>query len=331
MRICIVGAGAIGGLIGSRLAATGMHVTSALARGATLAALRRHGWRLREGSEMRQAPVVASDDARVLGAQDLVVIAVKAPALAALAPQLAPLIGEETIVLPAMNGVPWWFGPATPALAERPLHSVDPGGAIARAIPLRHVVGCVVHASALTAEPGLTVHKMGNGLLIGEPAGGVSPRVENLRLLLEMAGFETTASADIRRGAWYKLWGNLVMNPVSALTGATADRILDDALVRAFCNAAMGEAAAIGALIGCGIDQSPDDRNAVTRKLGAFKTSMLQDAEAKRPLELDAIVGAVAEIGRRLQVPTPNIDTLLGLARLFARVRGLYPDEITPG
>jgi 2-dehydropantoate 2-reductase len=327
MRICIVGAGAIGGLIGTRLAATGLHVTSALARGATLAALRRHGWRLREGGEMRQAAVVASDDARVLGVQDLVVIAVKAPALAALAPQIAPLIGGDTMVLPAMNGVPWWFGPATPALAGRPLDSVDPGGHIARAIPLRHVVGCVVHASALTAEPGLAVHKMGNGLLIGEPAGALSGRVEHLRLLLEMAGFETTASADIRRGAWYKLWGNLVMNPVSALTGATADRILDDALVRNFCNAAMAEAAAIGALIGCGIEQSPEDRNAVTRKLGAFKTSMLQDAEAKRPLELDAIVAAVAEIGRRLQVPTPNIDTLLGLTRLFARVRGLYPDE----
>ena len=325
MRICIAGAGAIGGLIGARLAATGMHVTSALARGPTLAALRRHGWRLREGGELQRAAVVPSDDARVLGVQDLVVIAVKAPALPALAPQLAPLIGEHTIVLPAMNGVPWWFGPATPALAGAPLASVDPGGAIARAIPLHHVVGCVVHASALTAEPGLTVHKMGNGLLIGEPAGGLSERVEHLRLLLEMAGFETTASPDIRRGAWYKLWGNLVMNPVSALTGATADRILDDALVRGFCNAAMAEAAAIGALIGCGIEQSPEDRNALTRRLGAFKTSMLQDAEARRPLELDAIVGAVAEIGDRLRVPTPNIDALLGLARLFARERGLYP------
>ena len=325
MRICIAGAGAIGGLIGARLAATGMHVTSALARGPTLAALRRHGWRLREGGELQRAAVVPSDDARVLGVQDLVVIAVKAPALPALAPQLAPLIGEHTIVLPAMNGVPWWFGPATPALAGAPLASVDPGGAIARAIPLHHVVGCVVHASALTAEPGLTVHKMGNGLLIGEPAGGLSERVEQLRLLLEMAGFETTASPDIRRGAWYKLWGNLVMNPVSALTGATADRILDDALVRGFCNAAMAEAAAIGALIGCGIEQSPEDRNALTRRLGAFKTSMLQDAEARRPLELDAIVGAVAEIGDRLRVPTPNIDALLGLARLFARERGLYP------
>ena len=325
MRICIAGAGAIGGLIGARLAATGMHVTSALARGPTLAALRRHGWRLREGGELQRAAVVPSDDARVLGVQDLVVIAVKAPALPALAPQLAPLIGEHTIVLPAMNGVPWWFGPATPALAGAPLASVDPGGAIARAIPLHHVVGCVVHASALTAEPGLTVHKMGNGLLIGEPAGGLSERVEQLRLLLEMAGFETTASPDIRRGAWYKLWGNLVMNPVSALTGATADRILDDALVRGFCNAAMAEAAAIGALIGCGIEQSPEDRNALTRRLGAFKTSMLQDAEARRPLELDAIVGAVAEIGDRLRVPTPNIDALLGLVRLFARERGLYP------
>lgn len=326
MKICIVGAGAIGGLIGTRLAATGAHQSSVLARGATLAALRRHGWRLREGERLLQAPVAASDDARVLGVQDLVVIAVKAPALAQVAAQIGPLLGEQTVVLPAMNGVPWWFAPATPALGPEPLASVDPGGAIARAIPLQHVVGCVVHASALVAEPGLIAHKMGSGLLIGEPLGGLSPRVETLRAALEMAGFETTASPDIRRGAWYKLWGNLVMNPVSAITGATADRILDDPLVRAFCNAAMTEAAAVGARIGCGIDQSPEDRNAVTRKLGAFKTSMLQDAEAKRPLELDAIVAAVVEIGQRVGVATPNIDALLGLARLYARVHGLYPD-----
>jgi 2-dehydropantoate 2-reductase len=328
MKICIVGAGAIGGLIGARLAATGAHSISALARGATLASLRRHGWRLREGQEMLQGPVAASDDASHLGMQELVVIAVKSPALPAVAAQIGPLLGEHTVVLPAMNGVPWWFGPATPALAAEPLASVDPGGAIAQAIALPRVVGCVVHASALVAEPGLVVHKMGNGLLIGEPAGGLSDRVETLRAALEMAGFETTASADIRRGAWYKLWGNLVMNPVSAITGATADRILDDPLVRDFCNAAMTEAATIGALIGCGIDQSPDDRNAVTRKLGAFKTSMLQDAEAKRPIELDAIVTVVAEIGRRVGVPTPNIDALLGLTRLFARVHGLYPDAV---
>ncbi|WP_284618746.1 2-dehydropantoate 2-reductase [Aquabacterium humicola] len=326
MKVCIVGAGAIGGLIGAKLSATGVHQVSALARGATLAALRRHGFRLREGSELQQSPVAAVEHARVLGEQDLVIIAVKAPSMAAVAASVAPLLGPQTIVLPAMNGVPWWFGAATPALGPEPLASVDPGGAIAAAIPFERVVGCVVHASALVAEPGLVVHKMGRALLIGEPLGGLSERVETLRVALEMAGFETTASADIRRGAWYKLWGNLVMNPVSAMTGATADRILDDPLVRRFCNAAMAEAATVGERIGCTIDQTPEDRNAVTRKLGAFKTSMLQDAEGGRPIELDAIVAAVAEIGQRVGVPTPNIDALLGLTRLFGRVHGLYPD-----
>ncbi|NRF70425.1 2-dehydropantoate 2-reductase [Aquincola sp. S2] len=329
MRVCIVGAGAIGGFIGAKLAATGAHRVSALARGATLTALRRHGWRLREGGELQQAQVLAADEARQLGEQDLVIVAVKAPAMAAVAASIGPLLGSTTIVMPAMNGVPWWFGPATPALGSQPLETVDAGGEIAKAIPIERVIGCVVHASALVAEPGLVVHKMGRGLLIGEPQGGMSERVETLRAALEMAGFETTASADIRRGAWYKLWGNLVMNPVSAMTGATADRILDDPLVRSFCNAAMAEAAAVGARIGCAIEQSPDDRNAVTRKLGAFKTSMLQDAEAKRPIELDAIVGAVAEIGQRVGIPTPNIDALLGLTRLFGRAHGLYPDPPT--
>ncbi|MBI5256561.1 MAG: 2-dehydropantoate 2-reductase [Burkholderiales bacterium] len=325
MKVCIIGAGAIGGFIGTRLAATGGHSVSALARGATLAALRTHGWRLQQGGAVLQRPCQASDDAAALGPQDLVVVAVKAPALAAVAAGIAPLLAPHTWVLPAMNGVPWWFGPALPALGPEPLASVDPGGAIARAIPLPQVIGCVVHASAAVAEPGLVVHKMGQGLIIGEPLGGLTPRVAQLREALAAAGFEATASADLRRDAWYKLWGNLVMNPVSALTGATADRILDDPLVAGFCAAAMSEAAAVGARIGCAIEQSPADRNAVTRKLGAFKTSMLQDAEAGRPIELDAIVAAVAEIGRRVGVATPNIDALLGLTRLFGRVHGLYP------
>ncbi len=322
MKICIIGAGAIGGFIGTRLAATGAHQVSALARGATLAALREQGWRLQQGDSLLQAPAIASDDARALGPQDLVVIAVKAPALGAVASTIAPLLGGDTLVLPAMNGVPWWFAPA---LDMPPLHSVDPGGAIARAIALPRVLGCVVHASAAVAEPGRVVHRMGQGLVIGEPAGGASARAEAVRAVLAQAGFEVTLSTDIRRDAWYKLWGNLVMNPVSALTGATADRILDDPLVAAFCNAAMSEAAAVGARIGCAIDQSPVDRNAVTRRLGAFKTSMLQDAEAGRPIELDAIVGAVAELGHRVGVATPNVDALLGLTRLFGRVHGLYP------
>lgn len=325
MKVCIVGAGAIGGFLGSKLAAAGATV-SALARGATLEALQSHGWRLQSADGLIQAPVQAAESAEALGVQDLVIIAVKGQALADLAPRLAPLIGSETLVLPAMNGVPWWFCQGLPAFAEAPLASVDPAGAIARTIPFERVIGCVVHASCTCPEPGLVRHVMGNGLIVGEPAGGASARVQQLAGLLERAGFAVTVSADIRYDIWYKLWGNLTMNPVSAITGATIDRLLDDELVRQFCSAAMGEAAAIGRLIGCDVTQSPDERHAVTRKLGAFKTSMLQDAEAGRAIELDGIVGAVKEIGQRLGVDTPNIDALLGLTRLFARVHGLYPD-----
>ncbi len=324
MRVCIVGVGAIGGFIGTRLALQG-HAVSALARGATLAALHAHGLRLRQGGQLLQAPVRASDAAAELGAQDLLVLAVKAPALPALAPQMAALLGPHTLVLPAMNGVPWWFASALPALAGAPLASVDPGGRLAAAIPLAQVIGCVVHASAYTESPALAVHQMGQGLIIGEPLGGDSARVQALRQRLSEAGFDATASADVRRDIWYKLWGNMTMNPVSALTGATVDRVLDDPLTRALCSRVMAEAAAIGARIGCAIEQTPEDRHQVTRRLGAFKTSMLQDVEAGRPIELDALVGAVRELAQQVGEPTPFIDALLGLARLHGRVRGLYP------
>jgi 2-dehydropantoate 2-reductase len=256
--------------------------------------------------------------------QDLVLIAVKGPALSAAAASLAPLLGAETAVLPAMNGVPWWFCRGRPGF-DAPLDSVDPGGAIARAIPFERVIGCVVHAAAKVPEPGLVQHRMGQGLIIGEPLGGTSERAQRIAALLTGAGFEVTHSADVRRDVWYKLWGNLTMNPVTAITGATMDRVLADPLVRDFCSAAMSEAAAIGARIGCTIDQSPEERHAVTARLGAVKTSMLQDVEAGRAIELDAIVAAVHEIGQRVGVVTPHIGALLGLARLFARQRGLYP------
>jgi 2-dehydropantoate 2-reductase len=330
MKVCIVGAGAIGGIIGTRIAAAGHADVSALARGATLAALREHGWRLRQGETLIQKQVRASDNASDLGTQDLVVIAVKGPAMTAVAPAVRPLLAADSVVLPAMNGVPWWFGFGVAALGDAPLESVDPTGRVGHAIDLHHVVGCVVHMSAATLEPGLVQHRMGNGLIIGEPrgdqAGGASERVQRIGDLLGAAGFEVTLSPSIRHDIWYKLWGNMTMNPVSALTGATADRVLDDALVRTLCTSAMAEAATIGARIGCAITQSPDERHAITRKLGAFKTSMLQDVEAGRPIELDGIVTAVHEIGRRVGVPTPHIDALLGLTRLFGRVRGLYPE-----
>ena len=325
MKTCIIGAGAIGGFIGTRLAATGQTPVSAIARGATLEALRAHGWRLRQGDALIQAPIAAvSDRAADLGVQDLVVIAVKGPALSQVAQQLGPLLGPDTVVLPAMNGVPWWFIEGQPELGDAPLDSVDPGGVIRDAIPLRHVLGCVVHASTASPEPGLVQHRMGQGLIIGEPLGGQSARAARVAELLAAAGFDVTHSANVRADIWYKLWGNLTMNPISALTGATIDRVLADPLTRQFCTDAMAEAALIGERIGCHIAQSPEDRHLITAKLGAFKTSMLQDVEAGRPIELDAIVTVVREIGQRVGVPTPQIDVLLGLTRLFARGRGLY-------
>ena len=326
LKVCVVGAGAIGGFLGTRLAASGAANVAALARGTTLAALRDHGWRLEENGAVTTAPAaLASDDPRDLGPQDLLIIAVKAPALPALAPTLKPLIGSHTLLLPAMNGVPWWFSHGVTALGPAPLQSVDPDGVISATLPAAQVIGCVVHASAATRAPGITVHRMGERLIVGEPDGGESERVRTLAGLLRQACFEVDCSARIRYDIWYKLWGNMTMNPFSALTGATMDRVLADDLLRAFSAAAMGEAALVGKHIGCEVSESPAERHAVTGKLGAFKTSMLQDVESGRPLELDALVGVVREMGQRLGVATPMIDALFGLTRLFGRVRDLYP------
>lgn len=325
-KVCIYGAGAIGGLIGTRLAAAGSCAVSAIARGSNLAALQQHGWRVRKDGNLLQGPcIAASEDPKALGIQDVVVVAVKSQAMGDVAQAIAPLIGPQTVVVPAMNGVPWWFAQGIACLGDEPLSSVDPGGCIARAIPLAQVLGCVVHASASVREPGLVEHKMGLGLIIGEPAGGHSTRASELAKLLVDAGFEATESVSIRQDIWYKLWGNMTMNPVSAITGATIDKVLADDLVRDFCSGAMAEAALIGERIGCAVAQSPEDRHAVTRKLGAFKSSMLQDVEANRSIELDAIVGVVLEMAVRLRLPARNISAIFGLARLFARTRNLYP------
>lgn len=335
MKACIYGAGAIGGWIGAALARAGvpLHV---VARGATLGALRHEGLSLvrvapggddsGSGETRERFAVDAVDDPAALGVQDLVVIAVKAPALAGVAARIAPLLGDDTIVLTAMNGVPWWFldGGFGGALAGTRLAAVDPDGAIAAAIPARHVIGGVVHASCSLDAPGVVRHHFGNGLLLGEPSGEATPRVERLAALLAQGGIETRVSPRIQRDVWFKLWGNMTVNPVSALTGATTDRIMDDDLVRGFISTVMREAREIGARIGLPISDSPEDRHAVTRRLGAFKTSMLQDVEAGRAVELDALVGAVRELGRFTGVETPFTDALFGLARLQARQRGLY-------
>jgi 2-dehydropantoate 2-reductase len=324
MKACIYGAGAIGGWIGVRLARAGAQV-SVVARGATLDALQLHGLRLDERGDTVSAPVQSSSDPAELGVQDLVVIAVKAPAMAEVARAIGPLLGPNTIVLTAMNGVPWWFFEAFGGrFAGTRLKAVDPDGAIAAAIPGRHIIGCVVHASCSLHGPGHVRHHFGNRLIVGEPSGDKTQRVRDLVALLEKAGHEVVLSEQIQKDAWYKLWGNMTVNPISAFTGATTDRILDDDLVREFISRVMLEAREIGGRIGIPIEQVPEDRHQVTRKLGAFKTSMLQDVEAGKPVELDALVTVVRELGVLANVPTPYTDTLLGLARLHARVHGLY-------
>jgi 2-dehydropantoate 2-reductase len=330
MKIGIVGLGAIGGLfagwLGQRLE-PGRITLSALARGSTLAALQhQRGLRVWGAEGVVTVPLRASELPSDLGVQDLLIVAVKGPALAGVAAAVAALSGPQTTVLVAMNGVPWWFfdGLGGPCDGLR-LRSVDPDETLRQWMPSAQVVGGVVHASSTVPAPGSVRPVNGQGLIIGRPVGGVDPGLQALAGLLGDAGFAVTVSERIQRDIWFKLWGNMTMNPVSALTGATADRILDDPLVRAFNSAVMREAQAIGAAIGIPIAQSPEDRHAVTRKLGAFKTSMLQDAEAGRPLELDALLGAVREIGTHLGLSTPNIDALFGLTRLMAQQRGLYP------
>jgi len=343
MKIGIVGAGAIGGLFGFRLASAG-HDVSLLARGATLAALTRDGLRLRDGDTLHSLPVRAADSPAALGRQDLVVVAVKAPALPELAPTLSPMIGPESLVLSAMNGIPWWFfdglgwrpgngvpGDGAPrnvaqGSAEPVIDSIDPGGVLRASFPRERTLGCVVHLSAAATGPGIVEPRMGNALIVGEPHGTSSQRLAMLAAVLRDAGFDVETSPRIQRDVWYKLWGNMTMNPLSAITNATADRILDDPLVRAFASRCMREAAAVGTAIGLPIDADPDERHAVTRKLGRLRTSMQNDVEARRPVELDALVGAVRDIARLAGVATPEIDTLFGLARLHARVLGVYPE-----
>ena len=323
-RIAVVGAGAIGGWLAAALDKGGASV-SLLARGQTLQALRQHGLRVRHAQEEFIHRLPASSDARELGVQDVVFLAVKAPALPAVLPSLRALMGPGTTLGTAMNGVPWWFlhGLSLP-FAARPLSSVDPGGNVGQAVPMASVVGGVVHASCSLDAPATVRRHFGNQLILGEPDGSDSARLRGLVELLARGGIEAKASARIQRDIWFKLWGNMTMNPISALTGATTDRVLGDPDVRALVSAVMLEARAVGEKIGLPIDQEPEDRHAVTAKLGAFKTSMLQDVEAGRPVELDTLLGAVIELGQLTTTAMPFSRALMGLARVHAQTRGLY-------
>ncbi len=324
MKVCIVGAGAIGGWMGARLALAG-HQVSVLARGATLGAIQANGLQLIEGGTTHSVQVKASTDAADLETPNLLIIAVKAPGLRDAALSVKSLIGANTIVLTAMNGVPWWFFDRSDRpLTGTQLASIDPSGEIAASIPASNAIGCVVHAACSVDAPGVIRHKMGQRLIMGEPGGGASVRLKVLHEALADAGFEPESSADIQRDVWFKLWGNMTMNPVSAITGATTDKILDDELTREFCSAVMREAQAIGNKIGIPIEQTTEARHDVTRKLGAMKTSMLQDVEAHKGIELDALVASVREIGQKVGIATPFTDAMLGLTRLMGRSRGLY-------
>lgn len=325
-KICVYGLGAIGGLMAARLANAG-HEVSAIARGATREAVAREGLQLMTASGAVQAPIRTAADPADLGPQDLVILSVKTTALPEVARHIAPLLGGATTVLSAMNGIPWWF---LHGLQQAPaglrLDAVDAGGIVAKAIPPERVLGCVTHLSAAVETPGRVRHVAGNRLIVGEPTGGAaSQRAQAVIGLLQQAGFEVESASSIQQEIWFKLWGNMTVNPVSFLTAATGDRILDDTWVRQFMSRCMLEAREIGERLGLPIHADPEERHGVTRKLGAFKTSMLQDLECRKPIELDALVGAVIELGRQVRIPTPNLETLFGLARLKAQQLGLYP------
>ena len=326
--VCVVGLGSIGGFVAHRLASVGVPVR-ALARGATLAAVQARGLVMRDASDPeagRAVPIQVSDAATELGVQECVILAVKTTALPTIPATIAPLMGPQTVVLSAMNGVPWWFFHGLdPRWGTAPLQATDPQGALALALPPSQVIGAVVHMAASSPEPGVVRHAFGERFIVGEPGGATTPRLSQLAALLRRGGLQVEETAHIELEVWLKLWGNMTMNPVSAITGATLDRILDDPLVRRFVSDAMVEARAVGEALGLPITLTPEERHGITRKLGAVKTSMLQDVEAGRPIELDALVGAVSEIGRRVGLPTPHIDALLGLTRVFAQVRGLVP------
>ena len=329
-KICIVGAGAVGGLLAARLAQAGATV-SVLARGAHLERIAADGLTLIEGESRSVARLAASDDAGALGRHDVVVIALKAQGLVAAAPSLRPLVGPDTIVVPMMNGVPWWFFSGFGGrMAGTVLQTVDPGGVISSVLPPAQVVGAVVHLSSSVAGPGTIRRGRGNLLLLGEPAANDTPRLRTVTALFAAAGFEARPTPEIQREVWLKLWGNMNMNPISALTGSTADLIMDDPLTADLVRRMMEEAAEVSQALGITMNMTIDQRFDVTRELGVFKTSMLQDLEAGRGLEIDAILAAPIEIGDRLGIAMPYSNAVLGLVRQHAKNAGLYAYELKP-
>lgn len=326
MKICTYGAGAVGGVIAGRLSETG-HEVCVVARGAHLASIREHGLRIRNAAtgESSVARLRAESDPAALGPQDCVIITVKGHSLQQVAASIGPLLSPQTSVVTAMNGIPWWFFDRLPFGGGRlHLESLDPGERISRAIPTSQVIGCVVHLAASVAEPGLVSHNMGARLILGEPGGANTARTKRIAGALREAGFEIDESAFIEKDFWVKLLGNVSFNPVSALTLATADRLIADPLVKDYMVAIMRECLAIGRAVGVDVDIDPEARMDMARKLGVFKPSMLQDLEAGKALEIDGLLTATLEVARKAGVAAPVTGSLLGLIRLRAETTRQY-------
>ena len=324
MKICIYGAGAVGGLMAGWLARAG-HAVSVVARGTHLTAIRAKGLRIRSEGKDSAYPVQADSDPEKLGPQDAVVVAVKGQSLPGVARGIGPLLGSATSIVTAMNGVPWWFFDRLKfGDGKLRLESLDPGGALSRAMPTERIVGCVVHLAASTPEPGLISHNMGRRLILGEPGGRNTERTKNVAEALTQAGFECVPSAFIEKDFWVKLLGNVSFNPVSALTLATAERLIADREVKDYMVAIMREVLEIGRAVGVDADIDPEARIDMARNLGKFKTSMLQDLEAGKSLEIDGLLAGTLEVARKAGVPAPYTQSLSGLARLRAQSTGQY-------
>jgi len=321
MKVCVVGAGAIGGVLGARLAAAG-HDVSLVARGAQLDAIRANGIALKDGESTRTLRVAAADEPGGLGRQDAVFIALKAYSIGPMLARLAPLLGPDTAVVTAINGIPWWYfcregGRFDGARVE----CLDPDGAMLRALDATHLVGCVVHASAEVIAPGVVHHTSGRDFILGEIDGAATPRLDAIAAALESAGLRPVLSRRIRDDIWTKLIGNASYNPVAALTGALMSEINANPALLALIRRMMVEGMQVAEALGARITVTLEERFGLARKLGAAKISMLQDLERGRPLEIDAIVTAVCELGRKTGVSTPTIDAVEALVRERVRHR----------
>ena len=324
MKVCIFGAGAIGGYMGVKLAKAGAHV-SLVARGPHLAAMQEKGLTLIEEGETTTVPVTASDDPAALGVQDYVIVTLKAHSVPPVVSKMAPLIGPHTTIVSGVNGVPWWYFHKLEGAHEGTrLDSVDPGNVQWDGFGPNRVLGCVVYPAAEVIEPGVIKHIEGNRFSLGEPDGSKSDRAQALSKILANAGLKAPVRPKLRDEIWVKLWGNLSFNPISALTHATLDVLCTDEGTRAVARNMMVEAQEIAERLGVKFPIDVDRRIAGGAAVGAHRTSMLQDLDQGRPMEIDALVASVQELGRVTGVPTPTVDTVLGLIRLRARTAGLY-------